>query len=149
MIKLSEKGAIPVLLLIVAVGLVGFLLVSSAAPFKDKLFSQLYPKSASFAVSDPIPPDNIAPAVSITNPVNGSTVRKNSAVNITASASDNVAVSRVEFYVAGNLRCFDAAAPYSCSWNVPKQPRVSYTITAKAYDAAGNTGSSSVTVTSK
>ena len=141
------------MLLIAAIGIVGFLLTSSAAPFKDKLFATLYPKRASQAasgsISGPIPPDVIAPSVNIINPVNGSNVRKNRAVNITASASDNVAVARVEFYVADDLRCFDAAPPYTCSWNVPQKPRISYTITAQAYDSAGNSASSSVTVTSR
>lgn len=61
MLKFSEKGAIPVLLLIAGVGLVGFLLVSSAAPFKDKLFGTLYPKSLSKAATVPVLP--IGPVV--------------------------------------------------------------------------------------
>lgn len=156
MFKLSEKGAVPVLVLVSLLGVVAFVMFSSSADFKDKLFSQLYPnKPVSRAASEPISspitpaPDITPPTVNITNPANGSTVRKSSTVDITASASDNAAVARVEFYVAGSLRCLDAAAPYSCSWNVPKQPRITYTITAKAYDSNGNIGSNSVNVTSK
>lgn len=152
-----QKGAVPALVLIAAVGLIVFLAVSSSAPFKDKLFAQLFPKLPSRAATDtftgsvsgPINPDVVPPSVNITNPVNGSTIRKNSIVNITAEAFDNVAVARVEFYINDNLLCLDAAAPYSCSWNVPKRPRVKYTITAKAFDTSGNTASSSVSVTSK
>lgn len=99
------------------------------------------------------PPDTQAPTVSITNPQNGATVKKNSTVLITAKASDNVGVSKVEFSVDGSLKCLvlspDSAAQYNCSWSVPKQPRVKYTISAKAFDAANNSSSSSVTVTSK
>lgn len=154
MFKLSEKGAVPVLVLVFLLGVVVFVMFSSSADFKNKLFAQLYPKPVSRAVSEPIssptpPSDTTVPTVNITNPVNGSTVKKGSTVNITANASDNVAVSRVEFYIAGNIRCLDAAAPYTCSWNVPKQPRVTYNITAKAYDSSGNAGSNSVNVTSK
>lgn len=165
MLKLSEKGAVPVLVLVAAVGLIGFLAVSSSAPFKDKLFAQLFPKRASEAtggllppltisptsspISGPINPDTVSPSVDITSPTNGSTVRKNTTVKITTNASDNVAVARVEFFVNGNIRCLVAAAPYVCSWSVPKQPKVKYTITAKAFDASGNSASSSVDVTSK
>lgn len=155
MFILSEKGAVPVLVLVSLLGVVAFVMFSSSADFKDKLFSQLYPnkpvsRAASEPISSPIPPsDTIPPTVNITNPANGSTVRKSSTVDITASASDNAAVARVEFYVAGSLRCLDAAAPYICSWSVPKQSRVAYTLTAKAYDSNGNIGSNSVNVTSK
>src|SRR6185436_16336689 len=60
--------------------------------------------------------DNIAPTVAITNPVNGATVARKSNVTITATASDNVVVTRVEFLVNGALQCTDTAAPYSCVW---------------------------------
>ena len=155
--RLNQKGAVPVLVLVAAVGLVGFLLVSSSAEFKNKVFNQLFSKPSSQAVSGPISgpvtpsptPDTTPPSVTITNPTNGSIVRKNSTVNITANASDNVAVSKVEFYVAGVLRCSNNVSPYSCSWNVPKPPRVTYNITAKAYDTSGNTASNSISVTSR
>lgn len=156
---MEQKGAAQVLLLVAALGLVGFLLVSSSADFKNKLFSQLFSKPASHAVSEPISgpinpsptpaPDTISPIVSITSPLNGSKVRKNSNVTVAATASDNVAVSKVEFFVAANLVCTDTTSPYSCVWKVPKQPRVTYSIQAKAYDTSGNTASNSISVTSK
>lgn len=165
MYKLSQKGAIPVLILIAAVGLISFLVVSSTADFKDKLFAQLFPKPPSYAVSNPISepisptpvptsiptpaPDIIPPSVNITNPLNGSKVRKSTTVNIQASASDNVAVSRVEFYVNNVLVCTDTTSMYNCSWNVPKQPRVNYNLTAKAYDTSENSSSNTISVTSK
>ena len=46
---LNQKGAAHLLLLLAAVGLIGYILVSSTASFKSKLFSRLYPKSSSFA----------------------------------------------------------------------------------------------------
>lgn len=155
----NQKGAVPVLILIAALGLVAFLVVSSSASFKDKLFAQLFPKRSSYALSEPISgpispsptptPDTVAPTVSITSPLNGATVRKNSTVTIQATASDNVAVSKVEFYVAGSLICTDTISSYSCSWRVPKQPRVTYSITATAYDTSGNTAKNSISVSSK
>jgi len=94
--------------------------------------------------------DNVLPTVSITSPTNGGTVSKRTNVTITASASDNNSVAKVEFYVNSKLQCTDTAPDYSCSWLVPNAPRKAYQIQAKAYDSAGNIGSSQVvTVTSK
>lgn len=93
----------------------------------------------------PTPPaDTVAPAVSITYPTDGSTVLKNSTVIITADASDNIGVTRVEFYVDSSLKCTDTASPYSCNWRVPGRPGRAYALSAKAYDAAGNIGLSSI-----
>jgi hypothetical protein len=59
-------------------------------------------------------------------------------------------VSRVAFYVNGNLLCTDTTASYSCNWRVPGGRRKSYQPQAKAYDSAGNIGASGiVTVTSR
>jgi hypothetical protein len=84
--------------------------------------------------------------VSITSPANGSTVKRGTTVTITAAASDNVAVTKVEFSVNGSLTCTDMTAPYTCNWSVPGKPNVKYTLTTKAYDAANNTAASSVSV---
>ena len=95
-------------------------------------------------------PDSVAPVTTITNPLNGSTVPKNATVKITANASDNVSVTKVEFYVGGSQTCTSAVAPYNCNWKVPAAANKSYTLQTKAYDAAGNIGTSPpVTVTSK
>jgi len=94
-------------------------------------------------------PDTTAPTVSITNPVNGSTVKHASVVTIAANASDNVAVTKIAFSVNGTLLCTDTTSPYSCVWNVPGKKGATYTIIAKAYDAAGNTAASTVKVTAQ
>jgi chitinase len=96
-------------------------------------------------VSDTIPgADTIAPTVSITSPGDGATVKRKSTVNIQASASDNVGVTAVEIYVNGSRLCTNAVSPYTCAWKVPNTPGRTYQLQAKAYDAAGNVGSSSV-----
>ena len=170
-VRVNEKGAVPVLVLIAALGLIGFLAVSSSAPLKNKVLDQLFPKPASHAVSGPTSgpitpspsptaspsatpaptpaPDITPPSVNITSPVNGSTVRKNSNVTITATASDIGGVAKVEFYAAGSLVCTDTTSPYSCSWRVPKAPRVTYSVQAKAYDSSNNSAQHSISVTSK
>lgn len=96
------------------------------------------------------PGDTLAPVVMITNPLNNSYVPKKSTVTITASASDNVGVTKVEFTVNGGLTCTDTTATYTCNWKVPAKAGGRYLIQAKAYDATGNIGySTTVEVNSK
>jgi hypothetical protein len=63
-------------------------------------------------------------------------------VAVSIVASDNVAVTRVELYVNGVLQATLSSAPYSFSWNTTLLANGSYTLSAKAYDAAGNVGRS-------
>ncbi|MDD2272133.1 MAG: Ig-like domain-containing protein [Desulfuromonadaceae bacterium] len=85
--------------------------------------------------------DTTAPAVAISAPTGSTTV--SGTVAVSATASDNLAVTKVEFYVNGALQTSDTAAPYSYSWNTENVSNGTYTLTAKAYDAAGNIGQSS------
>ena len=91
--------------------------------------------------------DKIAPTVSITNPVNGSKVKGGSKVTITAKASDDVSVTKVEFSINGTLLCTVMTTPYSCLWTVPGKVGATYAITARAYDASGNTALVTIKVT--
>ncbi|MEA2238126.1 MAG: hypothetical protein QOC81_2850 [Thermoanaerobaculia bacterium] len=91
--------------------------------------------------------DTISPTTSITAPLNGATVSGTTSVN--ASASDNVGVTKVEFYLDGVLKSTDMTSPYSWSWDTTTATNGSHSLTSKAYDAALNTGAStavSVTV---
>ena len=85
-------------------------------------------------------PDTSPPVVFITAPANNATV--SGTVTVTASASDNVRVTRVEFYVNGSLKTTDSAGPYNYVWDTRTVANGRYTLTAKAYDAAGNVGQS-------
>jgi chitinase len=67
---------------------------------------------------------------------------------IAATASDNVGVKKVEFWVNGTRKCSDNSVPYSCSWGVPTARGLTYTLEARAYDAAGNIASQSISVLS-
>lgn len=90
--------------------------------------------------------DTTPPTTSITAPANGATV--SGTTNVTASASDNVGVTKVEFYLDSVLQSTSTTSPYSWSWNTTTASNASHTLTSKAYDAAGNIGTSSaVTVT--
>jgi glucose/arabinose dehydrogenase len=93
--------------------------------------------------------DNIPPTVSITNPANGASVARRSTVTITATASDNVGVTRVEFLVNGALQCSDTTAAYSCNWSVPNVRNQTFQLQARAFDQAGNVGTVSIQVTAR
>ena len=100
----------------------------------------------SVTVDNSVPPDTTAPTTAITSPSAGATV--SGTTNVTASASDNVGVTSVEFYVDGVLASTDSSAPYSFSWNTLTASNGSHSLSSKAYDAAGNSGTSaSVSVT--
>ncbi len=102
--------------------------------------------------STPPPIDKTPPMVSITSPLNGTIVPKSTAITLKATASDNVAVSRAEFYYKGGsitrdtLICSVISAPYACNWTTPNPRNKVYTITAKAYDTSNNTSSAAVTL---
>jgi len=88
------------------------------------------------------PGDTTPPTTSISSPSNGATV--SGTVTASASASDNVVVSRVELFVDGSLHSTDTTSPYSFSWNTTTVANGSHSLQTRAYDAAGNVGSSSV-----
>lgn len=96
-----------------------------------------------------VPTDNQPPTVAITSPLNGMTVFRNNTYTIRANASDNVKVTKVEFYVNNVLLSTDTTSSYTASWRVPNIKNVVYTLSAVAYDAAGNNATSSITVTAR
>ncbi len=86
--------------------------------------------------------DITPPVTSITSPLSGAIV--SGTVNISATASDNNSVSKVEFYYDGIYIGGDLSSPYSISWNTTTVANSTYNLTAKAYDASGNTATSSI-----
>jgi hypothetical protein len=106
------------------------------------------PDDLVFAVDVPAPPapDGVPPTSAITSPADGASV--GATATISASASDNVGVLKVEFYVDAVLRGTDTTAPYSFAWDTTSVANGSHALVTKAYDAAGNVGpSATVTVT--
>lgn len=93
--------------------------------------------------------DTQQPTGNIANPKNNTTVPVNSTVTITANASDNVAVASVQFFVNNISLCTDTTSAYTCDWNVPGTPGLSYTVRAKITDTSGNIKNVNVTVTSE
>ncbi|PYM89328.1 MAG: hypothetical protein DME04_26625 [Candidatus Rokuibacteriota bacterium] len=92
--------------------------------------------------------DTTPPAVAVTSPAGGSTVFN--FVSVAATASDNVAVAGVSFFVDGSpIAAEVTSAPYSVVWDSTTSSPGSHTVTAVARDFAGNTTTSapvSVTV---
>jgi len=77
------------------------------------------------------------PNVSMMAPADGTTVM--GMAMIAASASDNVAVSSVQFLLDDiNLGSPDTTSPYSFSWNTATASNGSHLLSAAARDSAGN-----------
>ena len=89
--------------------------------------------------------DAVKPVVSVTAPAAGATV--SGVTTLSASASDNVGVTQVKWYVDGLEVAHDAAGPtWSTTWSTTTVADGSHTIFAKARDAAGNWGTSRTVV---
>ncbi len=86
--------------------------------------------------------DTMPPAVSVTSPANGATL--SGTVTLSASASDNVGVVGVQFFVGSTAIGAEVTAPpYSVNWvTTTASNGAGYVITARARDAAGNTTTS-------
>lgn len=88
--------------------------------------------------------DPIDPTVSITSPSHGSTVSGKK--TISASASDNIGIDYVRFYVDGSVKKTDTSSPYSYSWDTTNYSNGSHTLKARAEDIANNDDSHSISV---
>jgi galactose oxidase-like protein/Big-like domain-containing protein/Kelch motif protein len=92
--------------------------------------------------------DTTPPTVTMTAPANGATV-SGSAVTVSAAATDNVAVSSVQFLLDGNpLGAPITQTPYSISWDSTSVANGSHTLSARATDPSGNPATASpITIT--
>jgi uncharacterized protein with LGFP repeats len=96
----------------------------------------------------PPPSDKTAPVVSITAPVKNATV--SATVNATVKATDNVGVVKVVYYLDGVAVNTSTTSPFGWAWNTTTASNAKHSLVAKAYDAAGNVGTSAtVSVTVK
>jgi subtilisin family serine protease len=90
--------------------------------------------------------DNSSPSISITSPSDGATIT--GTINVEVSATDNVGVVKSELYADGILVASSTTAPFTLKWNTRKVKTGQHVLKAKAYDAAGNAGTSgSITLT--
>ncbi|HVF69230.1 MAG TPA: Ig-like domain-containing protein [Xanthomonadales bacterium] len=106
------------------------------------------PTVSSSATPTPTSPpvlDTYDPTVTISSPLNGTRIVRS--VNISAYATDNIRVTKLELYINGVLKTSNTNSnTISYTWNTKRTPLGAHNITIKAYDAAGNAGQSSVMV---
>ncbi|MEW7291501.1 glycosyl hydrolase family 18 protein [Aquimarina sp. 2304DJ70-9] len=85
---------------------------------------------------------NEAPQVTVTSPTSGQSFIQGNTIAISANASDaDGSISKVEFYVDGNMIGEDTTAPYTTNWTATLG---SHSITAKATDNSNESTTSSV-----
>ena len=100
------------------------------------------------AAKNYVAPDTTTPVATILSPANNSVV--SGTLNVSVKGTDNVGISRVELYVDSKLVAQSASASAVFPVNTLTYTNGSHTLQARAYDAAGNVGSSSsVSVTVK
>ena len=88
--------------------------------------------------------DTTLPSVSITSPSSAATVA--GTIQVQGSASDNVGVTGTQLYIDNQLVSISSSSPFSFAWNTLNYTNGSHTLQVKASDAAGNIGSTSVSV---
>jgi len=82
--------------------------------------------------------DIFAPVVNVTGP--GSYATVTGSVTLSATATDDVGVTRVEFMIDGAIVGTDTVGPYAVSWNSTSVASGTHIVTARAYDASGKSG---------
>jgi len=110
---------------------------SFAAPFSGD--SVLYLKRGGSSGGDTVPP-----SVQFTWPADGDVV--SGSIEFVAIASDNVGVAWVDLYVDGLLVKTDFGPNYTYLWDTTLETDGPHTLTATAFDAAGNSASASIGV---
>jgi Leucine-rich repeat (LRR) protein len=95
----------------------------------------------SFSITAPI--DTSPPTVTITSPINGSTVT--GVITVLATATDNVGIVGVQFLVDGTTFGEVTTAPYRVTIDTPLTSGT-HTLSATARDAAGNRSTGTVTI---
>lgn len=91
--------------------------------------------TASITDSDTTPPTTRVTAPGLLATVSGT-------ITVSATASDNVGVTRVDFLVDNVVKGSDSSGPYTLALDSTTLSNASHSLVAKAYDAAGNVGSS-------
>ena len=91
--------------------------------------------AAAVALAGSTSVDTTPPTVSIAFPTSGTV---SGIVPVSVNAADNVGVTKVDLRVNGATVASDTLAPYQFSWDSTKVANGSVTLSAVAYDAAGN-----------
>jgi Subtilisin-like serine proteases len=84
--------------------------------------------------------DSTSPSVNIMTPGDGSLVT--GTVSVAVSTSDDTGVVKVSLFVDGALQSSSINSPFTVKWSTRKTKSGGHTLQARAYDAAGNVGTS-------
>ena len=131
---------------------------SDSIPMADPIYVGIAATSHSTTLASDVVADNFSvaaaqaadlpPSVTLTAPATGTTFNAPASIAITATASDPESqLARVDFYNGSTLLGSDTTAPYSYAWS--NVAAGSYSLSAMAYDASGQSARSaaaSVTV---
>lgn len=89
--------------------------------------------------------DTTPPTVGFVTPSGGTKV--SGTVAVQSTATDNVAVAGISFYVDNSLKATASSAALNYNWNTKNLKAGQHTLKVVAKDAAGNSGSASILVT--
>lgn len=121
--------------------------INDTAPTNDRWNLAVIEVRAATAITPPT--DTTAPTATVTTPASDAGV--SGTITVSATSSDNVGVTGVQFQVDGvGVGALDTTAPYSVQWDTRTAANGAHSITAVARDAAGNSVTSAavgVTVT--
>jgi hypothetical protein len=85
------------------------------------------------------------PTISIISPASGATV--SGTITVSASVTDKIGITKVEFYLDGGLQTTASSSLYNWTWRTSSASNTNHTILVKAYDAASNSATASETLT--
>ena len=95
--------------------------------------------AAALAATGTAPTDTTAPSVNIAAPTGGTVT---GTITVSVNATDNVGVTRVDLMIGGTTVGSDTSAPYSFVVNTATLSNGTASLSASAYDSAGNRGMS-------
>ncbi|MCK4509406.1 MAG: hypothetical protein KAU27_12725, partial [Desulfuromonadales bacterium] len=99
---------------------------------------------ADIPVSAPV--DSAPPSVNLSNPADNTVYSNQQTIDLSADASDDTGVARVDFYCNDALVGSDSSAPYAAGWAISEANNGQHSLKAKSYDHAGNEGVSAAKI---
>ena len=93
-----------------------------------------------FSCNNSTQPDTTPPSVTITFPINESTLTEITTIKV--NASDNEDVETVTFIIDGDIVFEDTQSPYEYEWDVCVLGADNHSVLVNAEDVSGNVGQS-------
>ncbi len=120
--------------------------VSAAEDFYDVTVSATNQSELAYSGQDTstyvVSNDLEDPTVAITYPGHQEVV--SGTITVTADATDDVGVTKVEFVVEGTIRETDTTAPYTYTWDTTQDTNAWHLLSAVAYDDAGKSANHTI-----